>query len=1189
MQHSNWDKENIVVHCYILNSLPKHLLEQVNMVESRAEMLQTLDDLYAMSSSSAEQNVLSATGFAESFVNRKSKGGNKNIASYMLRVARSGPIYTMPDTRFDPCKRQCWRSRREALPQGIVATTSNLEMRPLYMSNRISKNPLNLLSIAAGVKKKAFVKKGVAANLTSDSAPRYDVFVNFRGKDIRPGFLGHLIVAFQKEPINAFVDDKLERGYKVWPSLVGAIKDSFISLIIFSKDYASSSWCLDELVEIVERGEKYGQIVVPVFYNVEPTDVRHQTGSYGKTLAEHEKKYNFPFFWWKKYNSTRVQNWRHALTESANLSGITSSKFRTDAELVKEIIKTVNLELKKLDKNPIHSKGLVGICNPMEHLESLLHQESKDVRIIGIWGMGGIGKTTIAQEVFNKLRSEYHRCRFLASVTEESRRPGIMSLKEKLFSKLLRDDDVEINTPNGLSEYVIRRLDSMKVLIVLDDVNDPNQLEVLVGDHDWFGTGSRIIVTTRDKQVLANKVDDIYQVGALSNSEALVLFNLHAFKQNHLEMEYSTLSKGAVNYAKGIPLVLKVLGRLLCGKDKEVWESQLHKLKNMPIKEVYDVMILSYNDLDHKEKKIFLDLACFLCGLKVYVIKDMLKDHESDNSVAVGLKRLEDKALITISENNVVSMHEKLQEMAWEIVRQESSEDPGGRSHLRDADVHEVLLNDKGTEAIRSIQVNLFAFKPLKLNPHIFAKMSKLHFLQIDGIVTSDYLNYLPEGLQSLPTELRYLNWMNYPLKSLPEKFSAEKLVLLYLSHSSVEKLWDEDQNLTNLKCVQLISCGDLKELPDFSKASNLEVLIIFSCVQLTSMHPSIFSLDKLETLDLSSCLSLIRLETDTHLSSLKYLNLEGCTSLKEFSLTAENMIELDLRFTGLSALQCSSFGPQSKLEILRLRGSCIESLPSSIKNLTRLRYVDVGKCRNLRTLPELPPSLENLDAGWCTSLMTVLFPSTAAEQFKENKKWVTFWNCLKLDENSLVAIALNAQINMMKLAYQHVENYDDYNEHHDSYQAIYAYTYPGSSVPEWFEYKTINDHIIIDLSPPHSLQLGFIFCFIIGKQFFRDRVKFKITIQDGEGEGKKDSVEMYLDTDDSMLLDHVCVRYDKGCSLYLNSLAKNQTRLKVKVTVSIATNDHEDRVLLKGLGVSLINTSAYHNFKQQMELRDSN
>ena len=285
----------------------------------------------------------------------------------------------------------------------------------------------------------------------------------------------------------------------------------------------------------------------------------------------------------------------------------------------------------------------------------------------------------------------------MSNVREETTRHGIVHLKKELFSSLL-GEDVKSKSPNGMSDDIGRRIGRMKVLIVLDDVNDSKQLE-LFGSVDGFGLGSRIIITTRDKQLLiAKDADDIHEVGVLSSGEASKLFNLIAFNQSHLEIEYLETAKRVVEYANGIPLVLKVLGQLLCGRDKEGWESLLYKLEQMPVTEVYDVMILSYDDLDHKEQMIFLDLACFFKGLnlKVDLIKTLLKDDEGDNSVAHGLERLKDKALIVISEDDVVSMHDILEEIAWEIVRQESREDIGSHSRLGDVDdINKVFENDK--------------------------------------------------------------------------------------------------------------------------------------------------------------------------------------------------------------------------------------------------------------------------------------------------------------------------------------------------------------------------------------------------------------------------------------------------------------------------------------------------------------
>ncbi|RDX70033.1 TMV resistance protein N, partial [Mucuna pruriens] len=205
-------------------------------------------------------------------------------------------------------------------------------------------------------------------------------------------FLVILTEAFQQSQIHAFVDDKIEKGDEIWPSLVGAIQGSLISLTIFSGNYASSHWCLEELVKILECKERFGQTVIPVFYHVNPTDVRHQKGSYEKVLVEHERKLETCF----------EESW--------------SSDYKTEVELLGEVINIVNLVLMRLGKHPVNLRGAIGIEKPIQYVESLLHQESKDVRVIGIWGMGGIGKTTIAEEIFNKLYSKYDGYCFLANV-----------------------------------------------------------------------------------------------------------------------------------------------------------------------------------------------------------------------------------------------------------------------------------------------------------------------------------------------------------------------------------------------------------------------------------------------------------------------------------------------------------------------------------------------------------------------------------------------------------------------------------------------------------------------------------------------------------------------------------------------------------------------------------------------------
>lgn len=148
---------------------------------------------------------------------------------------------------------------------------------------------------------------------------KYDVFISFRGSDIRHGFLSHLIKRLRQEGIDVYVDERLTRGDKISSALMEAIEKSTLALVIFSKDYASSAWCLQELEKIRECKQVKNQIVVPIFYNVDPSHVRHQGGSYADAFAKHKQKF--------RVNSKKLLVWRSVLKETANLSGFHSSNF----------------------------------------------------------------------------------------------------------------------------------------------------------------------------------------------------------------------------------------------------------------------------------------------------------------------------------------------------------------------------------------------------------------------------------------------------------------------------------------------------------------------------------------------------------------------------------------------------------------------------------------------------------------------------------------------------------------------------------------------------------------------------------------------------------------------------------------------------------------------------------------------
>lgn len=158
----------------------------------------------------------------------------------------------------------------------------------------------------------------MAAEIVSSSfsSHKYDLFLSFRGLDTRKSFTSHLYTALCREKILAYIDHQLKSGEEISSTLVTTIEESKLSLVIFSKNYAKSRWCLDELVHIIKCKEERNHIVFLVFYGVEPSDVRHQKGTYADSFLKLEKRFNK-----NPVNTAKLQQWRKALTAAANLSG----------------------------------------------------------------------------------------------------------------------------------------------------------------------------------------------------------------------------------------------------------------------------------------------------------------------------------------------------------------------------------------------------------------------------------------------------------------------------------------------------------------------------------------------------------------------------------------------------------------------------------------------------------------------------------------------------------------------------------------------------------------------------------------------------------------------------------------------------------------------------------------------------
>jgi hypothetical protein len=236
----------------------------------------------------------------------------------------------------------------------------------------------------------------------------------------------------------------------------------------------------------------------------------------------------------------------------------------------------------------------------------------------------------------------------------------------------------------------------MKSFIVLDDVHTSELLQNLIGvGHCWLGAGSIVIVTIRDKHVLiSGGIEKLHQVKKMNSHNSLQLFSLNAFDNVLPKKGYVELSERAIDYAKGNPLALKVLGSFLRCKSEIEWNSALAKLKEIPNAEIDKILRWSYNELDDKEKSIFLDIACFFKGHEREKITKTL--NECGFFADIGIRLLLDKALIRLDFRNCIQMHDLIQEMGKQIVREESLKNPGQRSRLfNPKEVCDVLKNNR--------------------------------------------------------------------------------------------------------------------------------------------------------------------------------------------------------------------------------------------------------------------------------------------------------------------------------------------------------------------------------------------------------------------------------------------------------------------------------------------------------------
>ncbi|QHN99291.1 disease resistance protein RUN1 isoform X1 [Arachis hypogaea] len=358
--------------------------------------------------------------------------------------------------------------------------------------------------------------KRIQSTLYHSKNWKYDVFVSFRG-ETRNNFTDHLFDALRRHGILSFRDDtKLEKGGPISARLLQAIEGSQVLIVVFSMDYASSTWCLQELAQIADCIQIPGHRVLPVFYNVSPSEVRKQSGNYEKAFMEHEERFKDD-----AEMMEQVLRWRAALTQVANLSGW-DVKDKSQSAEIENIVKVVTSILSPKQSSSV-SNDIVGMHSPVQELEKLLVLDSDDdVRVVGICGMGGIGKSTLATILYEKISHQYDASCFVDDVSRIYEGYGPLGVQKQLLCQAFMEENFPTCNLSLANNLIQTRLRHRKVLIVLDNVDQGIQLEKLAIKPERLGRGSRMIIVSRDEHILREYgVDDVYKVKLLNDENAL--------------------------------------------------------------------------------------------------------------------------------------------------------------------------------------------------------------------------------------------------------------------------------------------------------------------------------------------------------------------------------------------------------------------------------------------------------------------------------------------------------------------------------------------------------------------------------------------------------------------------------------------------------------------------------------------
>ncbi|XP_059076715.1 disease resistance protein Roq1 isoform X2 [Cryptomeria japonica] len=792
----------------------------------------------------------------------------------------------------------------------------------------------------------------------------YDAFISHRGPDVKDTLAKQLYKLLQERGCRAFLDrEEIEGGDSIPFAINNGICSSVVQIAIFSKRYAESKWCLDELVLMLAQTDA---LFIPVFYEVNPWELRHtEKGAYTAAFSDYRRKERY---------LDKLDEWKSALEFAADISGYELSEHKDN--LCEKIVSRVLQEMEK--RIPLHvAKYPVRLSELVQDFERSCLKTVRDrVTMVGIFGLGGSGKTTLAKELFNRKRSSYNASCFLSDVRESHTTQNLNSLQSQLFKDLFNENRVFRNVDEGIGQLKHRlgRARHLHFFIVLDDIDHRDQLDALLPEA-MLSSGSLAMITTRDQGLLTG-ADIRYKMKEMNRDHAEELFCSHAFRGRDAPIAYKKLVESFVKFCGGLPLSLKVLGAHVYGRDAYYWELQLEKVKDTQPKDIMQRLKISFDGLDSLEQQIFMDIAC------------LFNKKEMDNIIKIAtsiwngsrwfaehaVQTLQDKCLVEVTvKHRHFQMHDHLRDLGRQIA------DDLGPPRLWRPDI------------LRSMEAK--GFKQTLVE----TKGRCLHSFK-DSFLQTNICYFVGSSNDSAETELLLLHFGK--IKIIPSWIPVQKL--LCLSVSNTEELWSTFQQQLQINTqasfrlrILHINCSpSLQNLPDLmEKLSQLEELRIIRSLaktDITSFIQSLKQLSNLRSLQLSEGggffngnLILTKGGDSTNLEASTSSRMKSLETIKIRRLDQMSMLLISgnicPRLRLLEVLAMRNLNEMDLQQLERLDSLIMKHCPkvetiAGLSSLTGLRVLYTMECERLRSLPNLAHLcyLERITIVECYQLQSV-------------------------------------------------------------------------------------------------------------------------------------------------------------------------------------------------------------------------